>query len=70
MQYPEDVKRLEDSIDNLSSLGEKLGIRLRKFISFIRNKGFLLISHFVFGIILGFFANFIRGLLFTNDTKR
>lgn len=67
MQTEADVKRLQDRIDQISSWSEKLGISVRSVIKFIGRKVMIGIMFLLFGVILGIFGNFFKGLVGGKD---
>lgn len=58
----ENVKTIQDAIDNMSGFGEKMGLRLNKFIKFIGRKISLFVVLIIFGVIVGMFGHFFKGL--------
>lgn len=63
MTMQEDIKRLEDSIDQLSSFGEKIGRGIRKSVKWFFRKIYIGIIFFLFGIFVGFFLHFLKSLV-------
>ncbi len=62
MQNVEDVVRLEDIIDKMSSFGERIGLRINRFVKSIGNGVKYVFVFLFFGVIAGIFIHFFKGL--------
>lgn len=59
----EDVKRFQDSVDKMSSFGEKCGLWINKFFKTLGKKIILIFSYVFFGFCVGLVTNFFKGLV-------